>query len=74
MRRVFFGFLRSFVRREVIRVLPLALLLRLGYEVTGAGGSRTFPGAWVRPVLGLPFRRGGGDRGVRGEVEGWVRA
>ena len=25
-----------------------------------------------RPVLGLPFRRGGG--GVRGEVEGWVRA
>ena len=50
----------------------------------GFGMSRgwwfSFLGAWVvrrggcRPVLGLPFRRGGGDRGVRGEVEGWVRA
>ena len=44
----------------------------------GFGMSRgwwfSFPGAWVRPALGLPFRRGGGDRGVRGEVEGWVWA
>ena len=49
MSRVFFLSLRSFVRREVIRVLPLALalLLRLGYEVTGADGSRTFPGLVV---------------------------
>ena len=46
MSRAFFLSLRSFVRREVIRVLPLA----------------------------LPFRRGGGDRGVRGEVEAWVWA
>ena len=44
MSRAFFLSLRSFVRREVIRVLPLALLLRLGYEITGAGGSRTFLG------------------------------
>ena len=33
----------------------------------GFGMSRgwwfSFLGAWVRPVLGLPFRRGGGDRG-----------
>ena len=47
MSRVFFLSLRSFVRREVIRVLPLALLLRLGYEITGAGGSRTFLGLVV---------------------------
>ena len=47
MSRAFFGFLRSFVRREVVRVLPLALLLRLGYEMTGAGGSRTFLGLVV---------------------------
>ena len=47
MRRAFFLSLRSFVRREVVRVLPLALLLRLGYEMTGAGGSRTFLGLVV---------------------------
>ena len=60
MSRAFFLSLRSFVRRdlvrrEVVRVLPLALLLRLGYEVTGVGGSRTFPGRFsdVSGVGGL---------------------
>ena len=38
---------RDLVRRDHVRVLPLALLLRLGYEVTGAGGSRTFLGLVV---------------------------
>ena len=47
MSRVFFEPLRSFVRLDLVRVLPLALLLRLGYEMTGAGGSRTFLGLVV---------------------------
>ena len=47
MSRGFFLSLRSFVRRDVVWVLPLALLLRLRYEITGAGGSRTFLGLVV---------------------------
>ena len=47
MSRAFFLSLRSFVRGDAVRVLPLALLLRLGYEMTGAGGSRTFLGLVV---------------------------
>ncbi len=47
MSRAFFEPLRLFVRRDLVRLLPLALLLSLGYEMTGAGGSRTFLGLVV---------------------------
>ena len=39
MSRAFFLSLRSFVRREVVRVLPLALLLRLGAGTGGLGAK-----------------------------------
>ena len=44
----------------------------------GFGMSRAVGGLASGSVglsgVGAAVRRGGGDRGVRGEVEGWVRA